>query len=150
MGLLAIDPGKDTGWAWFLEGRLINAGVVDGDEPRGYPAPLGPGDEVIAEKPCYRRSGSGRKSTPDDLVTLGMRLGLVLGTLGFAHVPTRLVLPGEWKGQLPKAVCENRIRQALQRTELDAAHAAAARLGAKGHNLWDAVGLGLYQLRRFG
>ena len=59
------------------------------------------------------------------------------------------VFPHEWKGQMPKEVCAARIRNRLNERELDTLDACLTKTGAKGHNVVDAVGIGLYAVDRF-
>jgi hypothetical protein len=54
--------------------------------------------------------------------------------------------PYEWKGQLPgDDVVEARVRARLTPDELRVVNAK----GSKGHNVWDAVGIGLWHCGRF-
>lgn len=53
----------------------------------------------------------------------------------------KLVKPSEWKGQLPKPVAERRIRKII-------GEEVAAELGIRSH-AWDAVGIGLWQMKKF-
>lgn len=57
------------------------------------------------------------------------------------------ILTKDWKGQLPKRVSNIRSRAALTPQEL-----ARVTLPAKSleHNVWDAIGIGLYYARRLG
>ena len=81
------------------------------------------------------------KGDPNDLLPL-VAIGIALcarfgaGTRYFPH---------EWKGQMKKEQTEERIRSRLSESELSCVEAT----GHKGHNVWDAVGLGLWHFERF-
>jgi len=62
------------------------------------------------------------------LVKLAWFVGLVCGTLPFAP---KLVTVGNWKGQLPKKVVQQRILRILPKVK------------ATSHD-WDAIGIGLF------
>jgi len=55
-------------------------------------------------------------------------------------------LPNEWKGQLPKSVCHERIKTRLSADELNTIQKTRKSLL---HNVLDAAGIGLYALCRF-
>lgn len=63
----------------------------------------------------------------------------------FGGIRVTSYLPSEWKGQLTKDACHRRIETRLSPTELAILRAAAAAAGSElGHNVWDAVGIGLH------
>jgi hypothetical protein len=66
----------------------------------------------------------------------------------FPFGPVR-VYPHEWKGQMPKEVCAARVRSRLDVEELKILDTALTKAGSKGHNISDAVGIGLFHVRRF-
>jgi hypothetical protein len=51
------------------------------------------------------------------------------------------VLPNKWKGNLPKKICKDRCKAVLTPEEL-------ARVKTEDHNVWDAIGIGLWYLGR--
>lgn len=141
--MIAIDPGRSTGWARFERGRLVAAGHTDGDRPV-VPAP-DDGVSVI-EVP----SPGDQRAPVVDLLVLARRAGLVAGVLAAARLagPFRLdageffVAARTWKGSVPKLVMGKRILALLDAEELGA-------LGPKArHDAIDAVGLGLWKLGR--
>ncbi len=84
---------------------------------------------------------------PNNLITLAVSLGVVLGPLVLAGVPVTYVKPREWKGQLPKPVHEKRIVARLKPAELEVYQRAMRPLTAKAKtDCTDAVGLGQYAL----
>jgi hypothetical protein len=137
--LLAIDPGKDTGWATFIGGALVSCGL-------GFPNHNI--DRAVIEKPqVYRRALS--KGDPNDLITLAVQVGRYAERLEHGGARVDLVTPAEWKGQVPKDVHHQRIRKELTGRESDAVDLAGAP-SRKLHNVLDAVGLGLWLLKKEG
>lgn len=130
--LIAIDPGKVTGAALFRDGLLVQTATDDGDAPGENSGELPADCEIVAERP---HAGYGKASV-EDLITLAIRLGRVLGS----H-PAKLVTPVQWKGNMTKAATQARIRKVLAPAEL-------ARV-IDDHNVFDAVGIGLWRLGRF-
>ncbi len=135
---LAIDPGASTGWALFDRGTLVDCGAC------------APGSRTwtvtrcIAEKPMvYPRE----PVDPNNLITLAVSLGIVLGPLVLAGVQITYITPREWKGQTPKPVHHPRIVAKLSPPELALYRARIGPLGAKARtDLTDAVGLGQYAI----
>lgn len=143
--LLAVDPGLHTGWAAFaasggvggalsLGGDLVACGL--GDPPCESAPSL-----VIEVPQVYPR----QRVPPNDLITLAFQAGRYAGrAAGEVHE----VRPHQWKGNLPKDVCEARVRAALSEAERAVLDAARAPAGHR-HDVADAVGIGLFFLCRF-
>jgi len=133
--VITIDPGKHTGWAaWDASPLLAACGV-------GVPpAFLTIGEHGVIERPMvYPRS----PVPPNDIVTLAIDAGRVVGMAGFASV--EWVLPRRWKGSAPKAVMHARIFAKLtlaERAIYDRVKDGAAK------DCLDAIGLGLWKLGR--
>lgn len=140
--VLAIDPGNDLGWALFEDGQLIFAGLNNPSTA------LLDGARAIIERPqVYRSSQS--KGDPNDLITLAIGVGQMKERLESRGVQVDLVLPTTWKGQTPKEIHHKRVLARLsptEKTRLDGCLSCVAR-GVR-HNVLDAVGLGLWFLRR--
>lgn len=135
MILLAIDPGRDTGWARFDDQRLTLCGLTHPDDYRATFAPMRP-DKVIIERPTiYPGARNG-----DDIVTLAARMGMIKAQFG---CPIDEVEPRRWKHQTPKEIHNRRVIMQLAGNER-----ALLPKGAKAHNVIDAVGLGLWALKR--
>jgi hypothetical protein len=140
--LLAIDPGEDTGLAFFRDTVLIKAwGLhVPADTCLSDLRLRGMVETCIVERPRFYPGKS--KVDANDLIVLALRAGMLAQAV---QAPTtRFVEPSVWKGQLPKNVCHNRIRAILTPVEL------AVLAPVKDHNVWDAVGIGLFGVGRFG
>lgn len=164
-GLLAIDPGiRGCGCAFFDGGRLTKAAYVKNPMKEGNTAaaaramagavlelfvPYGAVVNAIAlEWPriyASRIRAGATKADPNDLLGLAAVDAAIAMLLRYAHVDC--FAPSDWKGQLPKAAAETRIRGRLSEAELavlDAADAPPSLL----HNVVDAVGIGLHRLGR--
>lgn len=155
MRLLAIDPGRDTGWALFArvassgaftrgeynnpgqcQPSLVGCGLVHADTLGRLPGLAGAIDTVVIERP---ESYSGQPVNPNNLLILSLRAGEVAGL--FPRAVVQYVLPKVWKGQLPKEICHRRARAKMSAAELLVAK-------SKNHNIWDAIALGLWRLGR--
>jgi hypothetical protein len=156
MILVAIDPGEDAGVAVFVGGRLVAARLVDGRTARGVVTHAdlvdvsGPAEVVVELPQAYT---GGRSRAPiHDLVTLAYRAGRLAQAAeaalrpGVREVTTETVWPAQWKGSVDKRVVNARVAALLNEAETAAVRAAAA--GARAHNVLDAVGLGLWRLKR--
>lgn len=139
---LSIDPGrKGTGWALWsaFEAELLACGL---HEP-----PCEGVTRVVVEMPqTYPNS-----PVPyQDLVGLAFLAGRYIGRCQANSGPVDAVwvYPHAWKGNLPKSVCEGRIRKRLSAAELKIVE-NCERLVPKGlmNNVFDAVGIGLYAYR---
>lgn len=138
--LLAIDPGKDQGWALFDGTTLRTCGL--GAAPilqfSDTCAPL----EVIIECPQFYKT-----SNPTAIAGLLRLVGRLEQIADSADVPYKLVSPHAWKGNVAKPVMLARIVSKLTPAELDVLDRCGVSKG-KRHNVVDAVGLGLYALGR--
>lgn len=136
--LLAIDPGRVTGLALFRDGVLVAANTEHGDRIWSSKRLLCPDvDAVVIERPVSR---GGRGAPGDDLIALAIRAGRAAGPWGDR---VRWVRPDEWKGNLPKDLCWRRVSAALTQEEQRIADST------DDHNVRDAIGIGLYTLRRW-
>lgn len=78
-----------------------------------------------------------------DLITLSLMAGRVTGY--FPNTPITEYEPRQWKKQTEKKIKTQRIIDELTPIERSRAVAPKKRLA---HNMWDAVGIGLYHLRK--
>jgi len=142
MRTLAVDPGRDLGWALFDSSHQFEEGGV-----RDLPDREAIGRAIIERPQVYRASKS--KGDPNDLITLAIGVGQVKERLESRGVTVELVLPTTWKGQIPKEIHHRRIVELLTEKEGLRLNACLSRHSAGiRHNLLDAVGLGLWFLRR--
>ncbi len=165
--LVSIDPGtEETGIALYRAGALADVDVlrvqrsvgnreqrasVMGrlavDRVRAWCGPAGGGSlsRVVLEYPQIYRHGAGSEVDPDDVLCLVLVIGHVWGTFHATNGnKLELVRPADWKGQVPKRVMNNRIVGTLSPAEQQLVHAKVR----SNHNALDAVGIGLWALRR--
>lgn len=155
MTLVSVDPGlRVCGVAVFTDGVLTRALLVKNPEQRlrGPVAWLAMAeavsvevkgcDELVVEVPQVYGAGK-QKGDPNDLI----QVAGVGAWVGSALNPKQATgyLPREWKGQVPKEVHNARIEKKLTTQELSVFDPCPPSLR---HNVLDAVGLGLYHLRR--
>lgn len=161
--LVSIDPGtEETGIALYRAGTLDDVDVLrvkrtvgnreqraSGmgrlaiDKARGW---LGASSgSFVLEYPQIYRHGAGAEVDPDDVLALVLVLGHVWGTFhGLNGHTIDLVRPATWKGQVPKRIMNNRIVNTLTSAERQLVHDKVR----SNHNALDAVGIGLWALRR--
>jgi len=155
ISVIAIDPGKDTGWAFFRRGVLTASGlIVEKDFSTYY-------DELealcrthwdvdmvgVVEKPrIYDRRRW--KGDPNDLIDVAVKAGASAHALSYSSA-VELVTPQEWKGQQPKNVNHAQTLVRLISEELEVLNKAKEKISLKKiHNVLDAVGIGLWRLGR--
>jgi hypothetical protein len=150
--IVSIDPGThEAGVAQWKDARLQTAYLVrvTSDESWLWLANKVaqscfhlPVSAIVLERPqVYVRSRA--KGDPNDLITLALAAGAIAGQFNVQVIEYR---PAEWKGQVPKEIMIDRIRETLDADERAAVELPNARSLA--HNVWDAVGIGLHHFRR--
>lgn len=138
MRILSCDPGgskKGNAVALFVDGQLTWTGVwLIGDMVED---PLSEVDDLVIEKMVYSRH---RNADANDLIDVADGGGYVTGRCLFKR---RVMVPAaDWKGNRPKKVDNAYTRGLLSPAEL-------AILPTKmTSDLWDAVGIGLWHLKR--
>lgn len=137
--LLAIDPGAFTGWALFEAECLIGCGLVTPSNWGDLVATATPRrPAIILEEPTlYPHS----KARPADVMALQLKVGELKGRFEAVGCLVELVQPRSWKGSVPKAISHARASKKLTNAE-------RALVEGKRHDVWDAVALGLWRLRR--
>ena len=157
--LLTIDPGIHmAGVAVWQSAELIGATLVRTEKDRGGWVELSklvvehmrslyvPIDTIVIEKPQIYPQHK-QKGNPNDLINLACAAGGIATALLAQHQQAEVffVLPYEWKKQVPKSISSRRSEDALSEDERE----RVALPSAKGlaHNVWDAVGIGLYWVR---
>lgn len=144
--LVSCDPGtKGLGLAVWSGGELVRAGFETFDGPRD--AVLGVTDftgnhyfDLAIEVPQVYVAGKS-KGNPNDLIDVALVVGALIGAACASHH----FVPRVWKGQTPKEITTRRSREKLSEAEL--ARIVMPR-GSLRHNVWDAIGIGLFSLRR--
>lgn len=154
--ILSIDPGlRTTGVALWQNSLLVEAKLLQGDKKAngseawraiGYaliPMVNALVERVIVELPqVYVASRS--KADPNDLIQLAAVVGTIGGML--RDVPMQTVLPRQWKGNIDKAIMVERIQSKLSAKEKGVVKLPSAK--SLSHNVWDAIGVGLWYLKR--
>jgi hypothetical protein len=136
---LAIDPGRDTGYAVFQDRDHLTAcglglpwATVDPEKVR----------TAVIERPQIYNARN-MKGDPNDIVTLALGAGEYAGVLRRAGVRVTYVKPHEWKGTTPKEVDNARTIASLSDAERRIVKAAAYHIPtSKQHNMLDAIGFG--------
>lgn len=144
--LVAIDPGvKNLAWARFDDGALTRCGLSREGSAVCHAralASLSCPDVLVLEQMTPRDLPNAA-----DLIAVSHTGAYVAGALRpvVLHYPTAL----EWKGSVPKRIHHPRLATKLTPAERAVVAEVAVRVPAGLlHNVWDAVGLGLWGLRR--
>lgn len=140
---LAIDPGADQGWALIHDnGILYSCGLSEA--PNDFPSNVIAGAVCILEHPVIYPDGEAKPST---IITLALRAGRAEGWAQSKGWTTEWVEPRTWKGMVPKRIHHNRIKAKLSPEELEIFQWVAEKVGAKAHNVLDAIALGKWRAR---
>jgi hypothetical protein len=150
--VLSVDPGlRQCGVAlWSSGGILVRAwlarartkpGAPIGERWRDIAQCVGSGavEKLVVERPQIYRMSPG---DPNDLLNISAVLGALAVSQG-AEVVT--YLPRQWKGNLKKDLHLVSIRASLTEVERSRVEERPKSLA---HNVWDAVGIGLYYFDR--
>ena len=168
MGLIAIDPGVHSmAIAVFEEGGTLqdawneNRALHPEDtysfneivEHWGSPhlrlvnrlqSLVGMRPGIVGERQVVYPGARGLKTNPNDLLDLAMCSGAFYGALCVEmRSNLTLVEPAEWKAQVPKDITRERIEKLLMGKELN-----VIKKGGEMHNVYDAIGIGLFALGR--
>jgi len=97
-------------------------------------------NSFVGERQVVYPGAKGLKTNPNDLLDLAMCAGAFYGALCVdLRASLRLVEPAEWKAQVPKEITRERIKAILTPQEI-----SRIRKGGEMHNVWDAIGIGLF------
>jgi len=158
-GVIAIDPGRRSGFAVFdSSGVLVGAGVLSDAAILARP-PCPVSGVAVIEMPVVYPT---RNADPNDLIDLAILVGDLRGYYRRQGFEVRLVKPRTWKGAVPKAIHNERTLRALTPEERALLPlrprpwgsprapltSPASPASLHDHNMLDAVGLGLWQLKR--
>jgi len=160
--LIAIDPGvRNAGCAVFVGGQLAEAVLfapLDGAdhfkgeavarlfrwylEPRAHLRL----EAAICELPQVYSTAQ-QKGRQSDLIDLAVVCGAI-GQVASDHgLPTRFINPRVWKGQTPKDITTARAQVEL--TPDERVRVKLPKQGSLHHNVWDAIGIGLWGVGRW-
>lgn len=102
------------------------------------------GRRIVGERQIVYPGAKGLKTNPNDLLDLAMCSGAFYGALCVDMVASlTLVEPAEWKAQVPKDITKKRIEELLAPSEK-----VNIKKGGEMHNVYDAIGIGLFALGR--
>jgi len=147
--ILCLDPGaKNAGCALFENGELTTAWLARGEnwcETADDVMSLMPVNAVLVQTVVIERMQI-YKDTPvphaNDCITLSLMAGR--GTGYFSGCNVVEYRPNTWKGGVKKHIMTKRIQSKLSQDEINRIDMPAKSLA---HNVWDAVGIGLYHTR---
>lgn len=164
--LIAIDPGKKgCGVAVFYGGRLAECSFVEGTRAEivekgrrtiGTMRSPMQGVSVVLEQPIIydRKNWEGDPNDLIEIIITGALLAAAVHWHTFEY-EFEAVTPQQWKGQTPKKIMNKRVWKFLHagdapdHDELKAALDGRRRTtGGKWHNVLDAIGIGLWRLKR--
>lgn len=136
---IGIDPGICAGFAVLQDGKLKQCGILDEDTwPKLEKLDL---SMLYIERPVIY-PGPRQKARPNDIITLALRAGETVGRLGVKHL---YVTPQDWKRNLSKEVCHQRLITLMTNPEWEIARKELAEIAdSKQHNLLDAIGIAFY------
>jgi hypothetical protein len=153
--MISVDPGvTGTGYAIWKERRLLDVGTLHFrkeqtnwlDRARTVVGLL---EHIMAscalttfviEYPNFMQGSGGRMvAASGDLVKLSVLTGMMVNVGCRQCRNVRLVSPNEWKGQLPKDVCQSRIIKAMPGMGMEKIS----------NHAYDAIGIGLWAQGRF-
>ncbi len=142
--LYSIDPGKHrTAVAAFRDSELVGVYFTTGKDVNVEAEHLG---QAVMELPRVYPGSPVRQNDLIDLTAEGMS---VAAKLSAPKTAVKRVEPSQWKGQAPKEVIKERI---MRRLTLDEMYRLCVCLEPVNkslqHNLFDAIGIGLYALKR--
>ena len=133
--ITAIDPGNHMqAWALFLNKKMIDCVYTEDVRAIRY------GRRIVVELPQVYSQGKG---DPNDLIQVAFAAGRCVGKGKFFET----VLPGQWKGQVPKKIHNRRVLAKLTPEEHVVLDAAEVRPSLR-HNIIDAIGIGLWRVKR--
>lgn len=140
--LIAIDPGDNAGIAVFEDAQLVQVHLVIAASERCFKWDGPYNADVVCEMPeKYVRS----RVSPNNLITLAYRAGYMVGCVSPKTI--KLVYPKQWKGQRSKTIDNAQTLKLLNNAEMDILNKTAT-TKSKLHNVLDAVGVGLWALKR--
>lgn len=152
--IVSYDPGsKAAGVAlWDDDTRqLAAAWLARGDDWRDTAArafkrlcgfvPMDALTVFAIEKPqVYTQRKQG--GDPNDLITVALNAGAFGMCAEFCGADVLVYRPHKWKGQVPKKIAIKRFKRKLVAEEIARIELPSAR--SLRHNIWDAIGVGLY------
>lgn len=150
--LISVDPGNNAGLAIWVGGKLFHAQLVNSDGDKASVARqikqlcddlLGSNLSDVFLVCEYPQAYRGSPVDPNTLFGLSFMDG---GVIALLNCPYATVLPREWKKREKKEDTLARVAAELSMVELESI--SFPKQKALAHNVWDAIGIGLYALKR--
>lgn len=147
--ILTIDPGKHFhGCALWEDTELAGAWYCESDafldELVRHIDVLWINQVVVERMQIYPQTGVAKAN---DLLEVENSAGRAIGCIkALTAAEVTRVYASKWKGQVPKQIMTDRIIAKLPADEAGRIELPTAK--SKHHNVWDAVGIGLWELRR--
>ena len=147
--LLAIDPGRCTGWALYLDRRLVASGTTSVDSASCTARELLAEGlaHLVIEEPRVRAHGKG-EGDPNDLIGVAVQVGRWIERAKSRGALVEAFDPHRWKGSIQKAPHHRQARNVLDVYEREIAGDLPVSDTCKAANRWDAIALGLWRLDR--
>lgn len=143
--IAAVDPGVTTGYCLIDTTQGLQwADALAHDDRHAWLKFRGASSSIVEKPMIYPVS----KARPADIITLAVRAGEAGGRFAAINIPTRYVLPHEWKRSMPKNICHARILSKLTDTEKAVWRDLDRLPESKRHNAYDAVGIALFATGR--
>lgn len=125
-----------TGVALY-DGLTIRAGILEDS----WWADIWEADTVLIEKPRIYRT----HPRPQDLLTLALTAGELAGKYSAkGHGSCSYIFPSDWKRQLDKEICWNRVLAKMTPAELASIANLQDLAKTKRHNACDAIGIAFF------
>jgi len=146
--IVCIDPGTQcAGFATFSESDkgMLSCGVFRGKDwmdTAGRVPDFGQVAKLVIEDP---RVYPITNVDPNNLMTLAKAVGAIVANVKALH--TKLVTPSRWKKSVPKKIHQKRILRAMSQSETQLLENCLCPKSLQ-HNVVDAIGIGLWELRR--
>lgn len=150
--LIAIDPGvHHCGLAVFDHALLSNAMVVKADHKRSLIASLDFATDVFSNtrvviEQMTTTGNRARRGRTNDLLDVSVMIGRIYEWAAHRDGRPELVAIQKWKGQATKSVTRERCLAMLSENELEFVDLPKDKKHQT--DVWDAVGIGLWALKR--
>ena len=153
--VLAVDPGENCGIALFRDEKLALVHLIKSKDTEHLAKEFGEYisslvyegriASIIEVPQIYKNS----PVNPNRIATLAFLAGALFAKLTSVSALTRVVIPHEWKGTVPKEIHNKRILKKLDMEETAILGQCVSSIPPSlVNNVVDAIGLGLYLIQR--
>lgn len=141
---LSIDPGKNCGWAYFVDGELKECGLAKTDKKDEVEMvhyltnELAKLTEDIKPEKLYIEGVSMWSANPTSVISaqkgnlfsLAYLVGSIISYFDILDIETIILYPKDWKGNMGKEATKKRVHRAVGEV-------------TKNEHILDAIGIGL-------